>query len=62
MADSTPKFPVTNLYRDDDGETFDGENLPVHHCAYTPCLRREAVMDVTTLRGSLIRLHQFNRS
>jgi len=53
----TAEVPVTNLYRD---ETFDGENLPVHHCAYTPCFRREAGSYGRDTRG-LIRLHQFNK-
>lgn len=53
----TSEVPVTNLYRD---ETFDGEALPVHHCAYTPCFRREAGSYGRDTRG-LIRLHQFNK-
>lgn len=53
----TAEVPVTNLYRD---ETFDGETLPVHHCAYTPCFRREAGSYGRDTRG-LIRLHQFNK-
>ena len=53
----TAEVPVTNLYRD---ETFDSENLPVHHCAYTPCFRREAGSYGRDTRG-LIRLHQFNK-
>jgi seryl-tRNA synthetase len=53
----TAEVPVTNLYRD---EILDGENLPVHHCAYTPCFRREAGSYGRDTRG-LIRLHQFNK-
>ena len=53
----TAEVPVTNLYRD---EIFDGEKLPVHHCAYTPCFRREAGSYGRDTRG-LIRLHQFNK-
>ena len=53
----TAEVPVTNLYRD---EIFDGETLPVHHCAYTPCFRREAGSYGRDTRG-LIRLHQFNK-
>jgi seryl-tRNA synthetase len=53
----TAEVPVTNLYRE---EIFDGENLPVHHCAYTPCFRREAGSYGRDTRG-LIRLHQFNK-
>ncbi|PZO42327.1 MAG: serine--tRNA ligase [Pseudanabaena frigida] len=53
----TAEVPVTNLYRD---EIFDDEVLPVHHCAYTPCFRREAGSYGRDTRG-LIRLHQFNK-
>ena len=53
----TAEVPVTNLYRD---EIFDGETLPIHHCAYTPCFRREAGSYGRDTRG-LIRLHQFNK-
>jgi seryl-tRNA synthetase len=53
----TAEVPVTNLYRD---EIFDEESLPVHHCAYTPCFRREAGSYGRDTRG-LIRLHQFNK-
>ncbi len=53
----TGEVPVTNLYRD---EIFSAENLPVYHCAYTPCFRREAGSYGRDMRG-LIRLHQFNK-
>jgi len=53
----TAEVPVTNLYRD---EIFDDEALPVQHCAYTPCFRREAGSYGRDTRG-LIRLHQFNK-
>ncbi len=53
----TAEVPVTNLYRD---EILDGEALPIHHCAYTPCFRREAGSYGKDTRG-LIRLHQFNK-
>jgi seryl-tRNA synthetase len=53
----TAEVPVTNLYRD---EIFEDEFLPVHHCAYTPCFRREAGSYGRDTRG-LIRLHQFNK-
>jgi seryl-tRNA synthetase len=53
----TAEVPVTNLYRD---EILEGENLPVYHCAYTPCFRREAGSYGRDTRG-LIRLHQFNK-
>ena len=35
----TAEVPVTNLYRD---EILTAEELPIYHCAYTPCFRREA--------------------
>lgn len=53
----TAEVPVTNLYRD---EILDGEQLPIKHCAYTPCFRREAGSYGKDTRG-LIRLHQFNK-
>ena len=53
----TAEVPVTNLYRD---EIFEDESLPVQHCAYTPCFRREAGSYGRDTRG-LIRLHQFNK-
>ena len=53
----TAEVPVTNLYRD---EIFNADDLPVFHCAYTPCFRREAGSYGRDTRG-LIRLHQFNK-
>jgi seryl-tRNA synthetase len=53
----TAEVPVTNLYRD---EILDGDALPIYHCAYTPCFRREAGSYGKDTRG-LIRLHQFNK-
>ncbi|KAF3889365.1 MULTISPECIES: serine--tRNA ligase [Nostocales] len=53
----TAEVPVTNLYR---GEIIDGEQLPIYHCSYTPCFRREAGSYGRDMRG-LIRLHQFNK-
>jgi seryl-tRNA synthetase len=53
----TAEVPVTNLYRD---EVIDSAELPIHHCAYTPCFRREAGSYGRDTRG-LIRLHQFNK-
>lgn len=53
----TAEVPVTNLYRDDILTT---EQLPIYHCAYTPCFRREAGSYGRDTRG-LIRLHQFNK-
>jgi len=53
----TAEVPVTNLYRD---EIISAEDLPIYHCAYTPCFRREAGSYGRDARG-LIRLHQFNK-
>jgi seryl-tRNA synthetase len=53
----TAEVPVTNLYR---GEILNRERLPIYHCAYTPCFRREAGSAGRDTRG-LIRLHQFNK-
>jgi seryl-tRNA synthetase len=53
----TAEVPVTNLYRD---EIIPSDQLPIYHCAYTPCFRREAGSYGRDTRG-LIRLHQFNK-
>ncbi|WP_013321775.1 serine--tRNA ligase [Gloeothece verrucosa] len=53
----TAEVPVTNLYRD---EIIDLDQLPIKHCAYTPCFRREAGSYGRDTKG-LIRLHQFNK-
>ena len=53
----TAEVPVTNLYRDD---ILSDKELPIRHCAYTPCFRREAGSYGKDTRG-LIRLHQFNK-
>ncbi len=53
----TAEVPVTNFYR---GDILDAEELPIYHCAYTPCFRREAGSYGRDMRG-LIRLHQFNK-
>jgi seryl-tRNA synthetase len=53
----TAEVPVTNLYR---GEILELSQLPIYHCAYTPCFRREAGSYGRDTRG-LIRLHQFNK-
>ena len=53
----TAEVPLTNLYRD---EIIEATQLPVLHCAYTPCFRREAGSYGKDTRG-LIRLHQFNK-
>lgn len=53
----TSEVPVVNLYRD---EILEAEQLPVYHCSFTPCFRREAGSYGKDTRG-LIRLHQFNK-
>ncbi len=53
----TAEVPVTNLYRE---EILPSEMLPIYHCAYTPCFRREAGSYGKDTKG-LIRLHQFNK-
>lgn len=53
----TAEVPVTNLYRD---VILKEEELPVMHCAYTPCFRREAGSYGAHVRG-LNRLHQFDK-
>ena len=53
----TAEVPLTNLYRD---EILDSAQLPIYHCAFTPCFRREAGSYGKDTRG-LIRLHQFNK-
>ncbi len=53
----TAEVPLVNLYRDD---IIDVDQLPIAHCAHTPCFRREAGSYGRDTRG-LIRLHQFNK-
>ncbi|MBF2055905.1 MAG: serine--tRNA ligase [Cyanobacterium sp. T60_A2020_053] len=53
----TAEVPLTNFYRQ---EIIDSEMLPIYHCAYTPCFRREAGSYGKDVKG-LIRLHQFNK-
>jgi seryl-tRNA synthetase len=53
----TAEVPVTNLYA---GEILDESDLPIKHCAYSPCFRREAGSHGKDVRG-LIRQHQFNK-
>lgn len=53
----TAEVPVTNLYRD---EILPAEKLPVAHCAYTACFRREAGAAGRETRG-VLRVHQFNK-
>jgi len=49
--------PVTNLHRD---EIIDGELLPIHYVAYTPCFRREKMSAGRDVRG-IKRGHQFDK-
>ena len=53
----TAEVPITNFYRE---EILDAAQLPIYHCAYSPCFRREAGSYGKDTRG-LIRLHQFNK-
>ena len=53
----TAEVPLTNLYRD---EILEASQLPIYHCAFTPCFRREAGSYGKDTKG-LIRLHQFNK-
>jgi len=53
----TAEVPVTNLYQD---TILDAGVLPVRHCAYTPCFRREAGSAGRDVRG-MIRQHQFDK-
>ncbi len=53
----TAETSVTNLYRD---EVFEASQLPVYHCAYTPCFRREAGSHGKDVRG-MNRVHQFDK-
>jgi seryl-tRNA synthetase len=53
----TAEVPVTNYYRE---EILEAQQLPIYHCAYTPCFRAEAGSAGRDTRG-LIRQHQFNK-
>ncbi|MFC1537083.1 serine--tRNA ligase [Pseudomonadota bacterium] len=53
----TAEVPVTNLYQD---QILDAGSLPIKHCAYTPCFRREAGSAGRDVRG-MIRQHQFDK-
>jgi len=53
----TAEVPVTNYYRE---EILAEEELPLYHCAYSPCFRAEAGAHGRDTRG-LIRQHQFNK-
>ena len=53
----TAEVPVTNLYQD---SILESDSLPIRHCAYTPCFRREAGSAGRDMRG-MIRQHQFDK-
>jgi seryl-tRNA synthetase len=53
----TAEVPVTNYHAD---EILDGERLPLHYCAFSPCFRAEAGAAGKDTRG-LIRMHQFHK-
>ncbi|MEM6264132.1 MAG: serine--tRNA ligase [Bacteroidota bacterium] len=53
----TAEVPITNLYRN---VILKDSKLPVKHCGYTPCFRREAGSYGKEVRG-LNRLHQFDK-
>ena len=53
----TAEVPVTSLYQD---QILDADALPIKHCAYTPCFRREAGSAGRDVRG-MIRQHQFDK-
>lgn len=53
----TAEVPVTNYYRD---EILDFKELPIKHCAFSPCFRAEAGSHGRDTRG-IIRQHQFHK-
>ncbi|MCD8553956.1 serine--tRNA ligase [Seleniivibrio sp.] len=53
----TAEVSVTNLYS---GEIIPENELPIRHCSYSACFRREAGSHGKDVRG-LIRQHQFNK-
>ena len=53
----TAEVPVTNLYKD---EILPADQLPVRHCAFTPCFRSEAGSYGKDTKG-IIRQHQFHK-
>ena len=53
----TAEVPVTNIFRD---VILEEKNLPIKHCAYSACFRREAGSYGKDVRG-LNRLHQFDK-
>jgi len=53
----TAEVQLTNIHRD---EVLEGEKLPLHYTAYTPCFREEAGSAGRDTRG-MIRVHQFDK-
>ena len=53
----TAEVQLTNIHRD---ETLDGDTLPRHYTAFTPCFREEAGSAGRDTRG-IIRQHQFDK-
>lgn len=53
----TAEVPVTNMYS---GEILDADQLPIYHCAYSPCFRREQFSAGRDVRG-IKRGHQFDK-
>ncbi len=53
----TAEVPITNMYQD---TILEATQLPIKHCAYTPCFRREAGAAGRDTRG-MIRQHQFDK-
>lgn len=53
----TAEVPVTNMYRN---ETFNAEDLPIKHVAYTACFRKEKMSAGKDTKG-IKRGHQFDK-
>ncbi len=53
----TAEVPVTNMYAN---EILSADDLPIYHCAYTPCFRREHFSAGRDVRG-IKRVHQFDK-
>ncbi len=53
----TAEVPLTNIHA---GDVLDGDQLPLHYTAFTPCFREEAGAAGRDTRG-IIRVHQFDK-
>ncbi|HZP25709.1 MAG TPA: serine--tRNA ligase [Dehalococcoidia bacterium] len=53
----TAEVALTNLHR---SEVLEGESIPLHYAAYTPCFRREKMSAGRDVRG-IKRGHQFDK-